>query len=1110
MIWQKLGLQKFLHWYYLWCIGLLMVVFGKIYESYYSLFDHDRGHQYVQKIQKQIGEIESVHSKLVQDLQKLSWDDQPASMLSEKIASVVNRNKTFQKFQLLFCKDGTLLYWTQAETYFDPNWCPCSESYGKGIFEISNQYYFGTQSKIGQDSNGICVTSYLPVVQPETSSGLNLKITDEKTEPNQLALKDSKQKTIAYVSHLGKGLSRSFSEVIILFYLALLLVIYYPVHFFSKLYFTKKNYPWAFLSLSTGIILTSSLANWLVQDPDYFDSIFTLTRIKSVWFEYTLFELIVFSFLFFHISYLFHRYFSLPDWTIHSRKLDKLIVPGLNYLTIFIALMVYCSVFKTVFVKSKIVFDLHKTIFMSSENYLILLALLLFLISVFLICHKLFQSTFSFQIPFKSRFFVFTAAAFLFIPILHYSKLDIHPVTFLLGASIIIWLMDYFVEYKQASSMWLISWLLIISFVTSGLISHYQNIRKRYLKSEMISSLNLNSTQDSSGQFKELSDINQLIGLAIKENFELFVFESGSLQYSSGFNSPEFKQIEALLKKENEKTISFAHQESYIRKVSPELFVILRHPSPSIIETISLFSYLFTLLIILSYLISLFNQRHPILPEGLHIQVESKPSLRTKIQFYIILGIVFSFLIIALVTVFFTKRSEQQISEESMSNKLLYLSTFLEQSIKSTTNTADAQFVLIEKIKNTYNLFDYRPEFYNNQGFEVAIQTNPGYDQKIKLCNPEFYFYYPFSLSDIIIKRNRLPDGREKLSAFKNIFYNNARLGTLELSSFQEFDQSTDNRLTNLINTLLNIYVFLFLIAASLATLLANSITSPLEVLSEKIKSMRLGKRNDTLDWAGQDEIGDLIHDYNRMVSQLDESASMLAKSERDSAWREMAKQVAHEIKNPLTPMKLNIQYLLQKIKSGEEHVGEMAQRVSHTILEQIDGLTQIATEFSNFAKMPQGVHEKVLLNEVISNVHDLYRKREDLEIFLTIPIDEFYCFCDRNQIIRVLNNLINNAIQAIPDHRKGIIQIRLFQQKNNAIISIKDNGIGIEEHMREKVFLPNFTTKSSGTGLGLAMCRQIIESVNGSIDFNTEVQVGTEFIVELPLMKENPPEQIL
>ena len=240
------------------------------------------------------------------------------------------------------------------------------------------------------------------------------------------------------------------------------------------------------------------------------------------------------------------------------------------------------------------------------------------------------------------------------------------------------------------------------------------------------------------------------------------------------------------------------------------------------------------------------------------------------------------------------------------------------------------------------------------------------------------------------------------------------------------------------------------------------------------------------------------------MVGQLDESATLLAKSERDSAWREMAKQVAHEIKNPLTPMKLSIQYLQQMIRSKSDNVPEMVEKVSNTILEQIDGLTKIATEFSNFAQMPKAENEKLLLNDIVSSVHDLFRKREDIDINLFVSIEEQYVYMDKNQIIRVLNNLINNAIQAIPEDRRGKIEISLEQKNKYTLIKIKDNGVGIPEAMQEKVFLPNFTTKNSGTGLGLAMCQQIIELSNGKLYFTSVENIGTIFFVELPLIKSN------
>ncbi|MBK9272196.1 MAG: HAMP domain-containing histidine kinase [Saprospiraceae bacterium] len=1100
---DKLAFKRFGHWYYLWAIGLLMVAIGKLYERNYQLLQHDLGHQYKSQIESKIHETEELSGYLTKLLKSVQWSSDQSNQIYERISLLLKDKKQYENSHLVFCKGGNLLYWHRTESYFDPQWCPCLTESGDGLFTIHNENYYGVRQNISFPNFELCFILYSKLPNPLTSIKDSPYITLERSNKNQLPIFNLQKKQIGFVNHIGIGLSKEFSETIILFYILLLLVFYYPVHKFAKLFFERKWISWGFLSIFMGIVTTSSLAHWLVQDPEYFNSIFTKFRIQSILFEYTLFELIVFSFIIFHLSYLYHRYFSLPEFDLTQKAFTRQLIPILNYVTILLALLFYVSFFKTIFVKSQIVFELQKTIFMPVENYLILLSLLLIIISVFLISHKLFQSTFSFRLKLRTRFLMYLCSVVFFLPFILYLKTEIHPVTFILGASIIVWLFDYFVEYKQASSMWLISWLLIISVITSGLVFHYQNIRKRKEKEQIANQSIQQIVQRNDSLATSEIDLNQLISLSLDMGFDLFLFENKSLKYSSGFDSPDYQFCIRNLKKENSRIVRVQQSELWIHRFSKEHIVVLRHELPTLVKSISLFSYLFTILIILSYLISLLHQRYPILPEGLNIQVESKPSLRTKIQFYIILGIVFSFIIIAMVTVFFTRRSEQQISEESLFNKLRYLSTFLEQSIQNVKEQEDAKFLLREQIKTTSSLFDYSLEFYDNQGYQVPVFANPAAsDSKIKLCNPEFYFFYPFSISDIIIKRISLPDHEEKLYAYKNIFFNSIRLGTIEMSSFHGSESSTENRLTNLINTLLNIYVFLFLIAASLATLLANSITSPLEVLSEKIKSMRLGKRNDTLEWESQDEIGDLIQDYNRMVSQIDESAELLAKSERDNAWREMAKQVAHEIKNPLTPMKLNIQYLLQRIKSGDRDIGEMAQKVSHSILEQIDGLTQIATEFSNFAKMPQGVHEKILLNELISHVHDLYRKRDDLDIFLTVPIDECYVFCDKNQLMRVLNNLINNAIQSIPEHRRGKIEIVLLCDPPSALIKIKDNGIGIPIDMKDKVFLPNFTTKSSGTGLGLAMCRQIVESVNGAIYFETQETVGTEFFVSLPIMK--------
>ena len=187
-----------------------------------------------------------------------------------------------------------------------------------------------------------------------------------------------------------------------------------------------------------------------------------------------------------------------------------------------------------------------------------------------------------------------------------------------------------------------------------------------------------------------------------------------------------------------------------------------------------------------------------------------------------------------------------------------------------------------------------------------------------------------------------------------------------------------------------------------------------------------------------------------------------------------------------------------------------MIERVSATLIEQINNLNQIANEFSNFATMPKVTNEKIIINEIVEAIHDLFRKREDMDIQMTEPIDDLFVFADRNHLVRILNNIVKNAIQAIPTDKKGIIKMSLIKIGDTAIVSVKDNGSGIPDHMKDKVFTPNFTTKSSGTGLGLAISANMIDSFNGRIYFETEVGIGTEFFVEIPLMRltDNYPEQ--
>lgn len=330
-----------------------------------------------------------------------------------------------------------------------------------------------------------------------------------------------------------------------------------------------------------------------------------------------------------------------------------------------------------------------------------------------------------------------------------------------------------------------------------------------------------------------------------------------------------------------------------------------------------------------------------------------------------------------------------------------------------------------------------------------------------------------------------------------------AVVGAVTISFFKNNILNWQESIYSFVNQLIKIYVFLLLATGVLAIVVANSITRPIVQVGKKLKNLTLGK-NESIHWRSPDEIGELISEYNQMIQKLEESTEKLKQSERESAWREMAKQVAHEIKNPLTPMKLSIQYLQHATKSNPEEAQAMMQRVAHTLIEQIDGLARIATEFSNFAKMPKPENEIFILNEVVQSVFDLFSKNPEngVELSAQLPKESFQVFTDKNHIIRVLNNLIKNAIQAIPEDRQGRIELSLYANGDRAILQMQDNGSGIPPEMQARVFQPNFTTKSSGTGLGLAMSKNIIEAAGGSIWLESEVDQGTSFFVALPLVQ--------
>jgi signal transduction histidine kinase len=300
----------------------------------------------------------------------------------------------------------------------------------------------------------------------------------------------------------------------------------------------------------------------------------------------------------------------------------------------------------------------------------------------------------------------------------------------------------------------------------------------------------------------------------------------------------------------------------------------------------------------------------------------------------------------------------------------------------------------------------------------------------------------------------------------------------------------------------MNLYILFILISIFISFAISRYLSAPLGILVSRMEGFQLGKRNEKINWYHQDEIGRLVEEYNRLIDELAFSADQLAKSERETAWREMARQVAHEIKNPLTPMKLSVQHLR---KTWDEQSGDFNQRIQRftkIMTEQIDSLSAIATEFSDFAKMPLPVSEELDLIEILSSVVSMYTGLENIEIRLETSENQAKIKGDKRQIVRVFTNLLNNAAQAISNKEKGLIKISVYKKGKNYSVDIEDNGNGIPDELAEMIFLPNFTTKSGGAGLGLAIVKGIIINMGGDITF-VSLKNGTVFTINIPVFND-------
>lgn len=478
-------------------------------------------------------------------------------------------------------------------------------------------------------------------------------------------------------------------------------------------------------------------------------------------------------------------------------------------------------------------------------------------------------------------------------------------------------------------------------------------------------------------------------------------------------------------------------------------------------------------------------------------------SLRTRIFLSMIVLILISSVLLASISIIQFKNEAREYHQQRLENKENTIREHINYILSTTTyplTTRNLPLIFKDRI---YELADIHNQEINIYGLNGKLLKSSKASFSIDKPAPPIPKFILKLVQSSIEKRYvdiKSIDGKRNRSSYTQIKDDKFKpLGILNLP-YVEDDGFYETELQNFLIRLGQVYTFTLLIAFALAYFLSAYITQSLKTISDRITETSFNQRNEKIRLrANSREIDTLIKAYNKMVDELEESAAKLAQSEREEAWREMAKQVAHEIKNPLTPMRLTVQSFQRKFNPDDPDLKQKLNDYSKTLIQQIDTMGAVASAFSNFASMPAQQNENLNVVSVVDLALDIFN-----EDFIHFQSDEkvIVAKMDRTQLIRVITNLVKNAIQAIPDEQENKSVVVAIRRTDHLVkICVSDNGTGIEPQNAPRIFEPKFTTKTSGMGLGLGIIKNIIENYKGTITFETEMGKGTTFTVSLPLV---------
>lgn len=465
----------------------------------------------------------------------------------------------------------------------------------------------------------------------------------------------------------------------------------------------------------------------------------------------------------------------------------------------------------------------------------------------------------------------------------------------------------------------------------------------------------------------------------------------------------------------------------------------------------------------------------------------------------IMLVVVASILIVA-VTVYQYREEGKAYHNERLERKEQQVLQSIAYALKETTypvNTENLGHIFRTEIYKIADLQNVNFNIYDLDG-NLIKSSRPSFEEdSISNCLDAHVLNHLWESGDKRYVEEKRAAGGNYQATYTYI--HDPKFKPIGIMNLPYFEDNTFNNkeLTEFLFRLGGVYLLMLIIAVFLAYFISKYITRSLQTIVDKMNRTNLGQRNEKIDLENPgEEFGKLVDSYNRMIDELEESAEKLARSEREQAWREMAKQVAHEIANPLTPLRLTAQNFERKFDPRDPDIQDKVKEFSRTLIQQIDTMSNIATAFSSFADMPAQQNETLNVVGIVKLALEIFTEEY---IHFSADQEEIIAKLDRTQLIRVITNLVKNAIQAVPEVESPRILVTVGSQGKKVVISVADNGQGIPEELGQRIFEPKFTTKSSGTGLGLGMVKNIVENYGGTITFTSKEGKGTVFTIKFP-----------